>query len=214
MSPGLLAGRAGQGLADVAREGVQQRADRLARNMTEVALLDRGDLLAAKRTAGRPQINVADLRPAAGALPDPEQHLHDHQRRQAAQAHLPAFGDRRLTPLPLPRVQTRVGRGGDPPPLIVSVAIAASAVAGSGARRDRARQERRQRPDPGIGEEHLDRRLARPLAELPGMRLTQDRLRHCGLTLASGHRALHHPGRQRRQLLRPGDLVCGQPQPG
>ena len=111
-------------------------------------------------------------------------------------------------------VKTRVGRGGDPPPLVVGVAIAASAVGGAGARRDRAREERRQRPDPGIGEELPDRRLARPLAELPDVRLAQDRLRHRGLTLASGHRALHHAGRQRRQLRRPGDLVRGQPLPG
>jgi hypothetical protein len=54
--------------------------------------------------AGHPQIRVGDLRSAAGALPDPEQHLHDHQRRQPAQAHLPILGDRGLGPLPLPGV--------------------------------------------------------------------------------------------------------------
>jgi hypothetical protein len=193
---------------------VQERPDRLAGNLADVALLDRGDVLTAKRTTGRSQVSVGDLRPAAGALPGPEQHLHDYQRRQTAQAHLPAFGDGGFTELPLPRVQVRAGPGGGPPPLIVSVAVTTSTVGDAGARCDRAPAERRQRPNPGIGEVRPDGRLARPLAELPGVRLTQDRLGHCGLALASAHRAPRHAGRQRRQLRRPGDLSCGQPLPG
>ena len=211
---GLLAGRIGQRPADMTRERVQQRPDRLAGDLAGVALLDRGDLLAAQRMAGYPQISVGDLGSAACPLPDPEQHLHDHQRRQPVQADLPIFGDGGLGPPPLPGVQARVGPGDGPPPLIVGVAVAASAVRGACARRDRARPERRQRPDPGIGQELPDRRLTRPLAELPDMRLTHDRPCHRGLTLAPGYRAPHHAGRQRRQLRRPGDLFRGQPLPG
>jgi len=181
------------------RQCVQQRPDRLAGNLADAALLDRGDLLAAKRPAGRPQIHVRDFRSAAGALPDAEQHLEDQQRRQPAQADLPAFGDRAFGDLPLPGVQARLGLRGGPPPLVVGVAIAQGAVGDAGARHDRARLERRERPDPGIGQELFDRRLAHPLAELAGMRFTQDRLCHRGLTLAPGHGAPGGPGRQRRQ---------------
>jgi hypothetical protein len=47
------------------------------------------------------QVHVGDLRPAAGALLNPEQHLHDHQRGKPAQADLPAFGHR-SEPVPPP----------------------------------------------------------------------------------------------------------------
>src|SRR5260370_37120216 len=135
------------------RQRVQQLPARLARDTAGIALPDRGDLLADQRAAGTPQVSVGDLRAAAGALPGPEQHTHDHQRRQPVQAALPALGDRGLSLLPLPGVKIMLGLGGYPPPLVVGVAVAACAVSGAGARRDRARAERRQRPDPGIGEE-------------------------------------------------------------
>ena len=91
---GLLAARVGQRPADMARHRAQLRPDRLAGDSADVKLADRGDLLTGQRIAGPAQVAVCDLRPAAGALPDPEQHLHDHQRRQPVQADLPVLGIR------------------------------------------------------------------------------------------------------------------------
>src|ERR1019366_815792 len=93
------------------------------------------------------------------------------QRRQPVKADLPVLSDAGLVPLPLPGVQARVSPDGGTPPLIVGVAAAAGTVRGACACRDRARPGWRQCLNAGIGEEFPDRRPARPLAELPDVRL-------------------------------------------
>ena len=83
------------------------------------------------------------LRPAAGALLEPEQHLDHHQRRQPAQADLPALGDRRLGQLPVPLVRSRAGRDRRAATAVVGRAVAVLAVGAPGAGRHRARAQRR-----------------------------------------------------------------------
>ena len=183
------------------------------------------DFLAAER--GRKRITDLAIRATDDA--SLERLLHaavlnfhrDRSRRTDAGALIRRGGD--VLSMPVRREHRRVRArsrrarrpsAGGPPPLVVSVAVAAGAVGDAGACHHRARLERRERPDPGIGQELLDRRLARPLAELPGMRFTQDRPCHRGRALAPGHGTPGGPGRQRRQLRSRGDLIPGQPQPG
>ena len=140
-----------------------------------IAVLDRGDLLAAQRVADRPQVHVGDPRAAADALLHAEQHLDDHQRRQRPQVHLPGLGDSRFPGPPRSLVQARRAPAGHAPPLVVGVAVAARAVGRPGARRHQAGRQRRQRPHPRIGQELLQRDRRAPPAELPGVRLAQHR---------------------------------------
>ena len=217
----LLGGRIGQAAADVAGQGGQQRPgwppgpDRGRR-----AVRDRCRLPPPQRVADPAQHHVGDLRSAAGALPDPEQHLHGHQRGKPAQADLPALGHRRLGQLPVPLAGLRGGGDGDAPPQVMSATVPAPAFGPPGTRRHTAWAQRRQRPDRRVGQEPLDRH-PRSAAEPPRMRRAQPGplplptvRRH---PLAPRDRA---PGRARRRRRHPrqnGDLLCahpGPPQPG
>ncbi len=205
----LLAARIG-----VAGQGGQQRPGRPpGPDRGRGAVRDRCRLPPPQRVADPAQVHVGDLRPAAGALPDPEQHLHHDQRRQPAQAHLAPFGDRVIGQLPSGLVPAGLGPGDGPPPLIVGIAQTACAVGGTGAGRHRARLERGERPDPGISQELFHRRRAHPAAELAGMRLAHNRLRHRGNGQASRHRARGRARRQPGQELRLDDLAGTEPLP-
>jgi hypothetical protein len=106
---GPLTAGIGQRPADVADDRGQQRPGGLAGHELGWARRDLPRLLAAQRVADRPQGHVEDLRAGADTLLDAEQHLEHHQRRQSAQAHLPALGDGGLGQLPVPLVGIWVG---------------------------------------------------------------------------------------------------------
>jgi len=202
---GLLGSRISQRPPHVPGERAQQRPGRFAGHLADLAVLDRGDLLAGQHAAGHPQADIAGLHAVLSPPPHPEQHLHHHQRRQAVQAHVPALGDRRLGQLPAAGVQTRACRRSGPPPRIVRPAPAAATVSQMSACRHRARRRRPQRPDQRISQEILHRQPACPAAELPGV-LHAQRSPVRGRPHAPGHQARPMAGRIGRQMLRRSNL--------
>ena len=215
--PGPLAAGIGECPADLTGHRGQQVPGRLAGNVLSGTCPDRACLLAAQCVADRPQVHVGDLRPVTDALPDPEQHLGHHQRRQPPQAHLAARGDRRLGQLPVPLLCPGTGRDRLPPPHVVSGAVAVLAFGVPGAGRDVARSQGGQRPHPRVGQEPFHRHPGDP-AEPARVRLAQasplplpPARRH---PQAPGDRASGRPVPQRRQLRRRGDLPGAQTRPG
>jgi hypothetical protein len=211
---GLLTSGVGQCPPNMPSQRAQQRTKGLVATDLDFVGGDRGDLLAAQRVTQHAQIHIGDLRPAADALLDAEQHLHHDQRGQCPQVHLPGLGDARFPGLPPVMIQVGIGLLRCPPALVVGVAVAARAIRRPGACRQLARRHRREGPHPRIGEELLQRHRGSPEAELLGVRLAQHRLPHRRDALASWHRAVIRRHRLGRQLRGGGDLRRAHSHPG
>ena len=106
---GLLAAGVGQRPTNVARYRVAQPADWFGENAFDLAGLDRGDLLAAKRVTQHTQVHVGDLRATPDALLDTEEHLDDHQRGQCPQIQLPGLGHTLVQSLDGPDLPIMIG---------------------------------------------------------------------------------------------------------
>jgi hypothetical protein len=210
----LLDTRIGQHAAGVAGERGQHRACPLARGQARLAVVDRGDLVATKRVADRPQHNVGEPQALPNAGLQADQHFHHDQLGQDPQVDLPGLGDAGF-PAPPPLL---VGFGrvllGHAPALIVGVAVADRAVGRAGARRYQTCRQRRLGPYSRIAQELLQRDRYVPAAELLGVRFAHDRVAHRRPALAVRDRAALRGNRCGGQVLGGGDVLDAHAQPG
>ncbi len=215
----------GQRPAGMGAQTRQQPLERKAAAGLADRVDDRGDLLGAQRSADRPQVGLLGLDSIdPAALLQADQHLGDHQRREATKADLAADPDRRLGLAPPGLVQDVHGqptrRGGSPggtQPLLVRLAVAtigmaALARAGSHPAGTQGRQRNGQR----VGAERGGTNAERPLE--PQVATAQRRRGGQLLPLAPRHRTptgTAHRDRAHGQPLEPLDAqpTCGQPRP-
>jgi hypothetical protein len=136
-------------------QAISQPLKRQAAVIGEDITPNRSRLLAAQVITHGPQVGFLGLDgidPAA--LLQPGQHLGDNQRRQAAEADLPAAADCCAGPPPVILIQGRVGFPGRPQPHLMRVAVLAVAMpALARAGGHRARPAGRQRPGLRVADE-------------------------------------------------------------